>query len=197
MPISSDRRRGGAPVRAWVARALALCCCALVAFPVATAAGTFEVRAVMSKDGSQVYFDPAGLHIQPGDTVRWVQVNGYHSVAAYAPANGNHELRIPTGAQPWDSGILLGEFPARGSTFEHTFTAPGVYDYFCQPHEVAGMVGRIVVGEPGTGPGTLPFGYAPDRHWRPVPQAAQRGFPAVSAIVKEGSVRAPQAARGD
>lgn len=158
-------------------------------------ARTFEVRAIMSKDGSQVYFDPVGLHIEPGDTVRWVQVNGYHSVAAYAPANGNHELRIPSGAPPWDSGILLGEFPARGSTFEHTFTVQGVYDYFCQPHEAAGMVGRIVVGEPGAGPGTHPFGYAPDKHWRSVPQAAQREFPDVSAIVKEGSVRAPQADR--
>lgn len=197
MPISSDRcRRGREPARAWRARLLAACCCALVAFPAATAARTFEVRAVMSKDGSEVYFDPVGLHIQPGDTVRWVQVNGYHSVTAYAPSNGNHELRIPDGAKPWDSGILLGELPAKGSTFEHAFPVQGVYDYFCQPHEVAGMVGRIVVGAPGAGPGTLPFGYAPDKHWRAVPPAAQRTFPAVSRIMQEGSMRAPQAERG-
>ena len=29
-----------------------------------------------------------------------------------------------------------------------TLDRPGVYDYYCQPHEMAGMVGRIVVGEP-------------------------------------------------
>lgn len=156
-------------------------------------ARTFDVHAVMSKDGSQVYFDPAGLHIEPGDTVRWVQINGYHSVTAYAPANVNHELRIPAGAKPWNSGILLGEYPAKGSTFEHTFTVPGVYDYFCEPHEAAGMVGRIVVGSPGDGPGTRPFGYAPAKHWRPVPPAAQKAFPAVSLIMEKGSVRAPQA----
>ncbi|MGH9807149.1 MAG: plastocyanin/azurin family copper-binding protein [Terriglobia bacterium] len=159
----------------------------------AAAADTFEVRAVMSKDGSQVYFDPAGLHIQPGDTVRWVQVGGYHSVAAYHPRNGNHELRIPDRAQPWDSTVLLGEYPAKGSTFEHTFALPGVYDYFCQPHEAAGMVGRIIVGAPGNGPGTRAFGYAPDRHSLPVPEAAQKAFPAIGVILEQGSVRAPQA----
>ena len=159
----------------------------------AAAAHTFEVRAVMSKDGAQVYFDPVGLHIQPGDTVRWIQISGYHSVAAYHPTNGNHELRIPDQAQPWDSTILLAEYPAKGSTFEHKFTVPGVYDYLCQPHEAAGMVGRIVVGEPGDGPGTRPFAYAPDEHWNRVPDAAQKSFPAIRLIMEKGAIRAPQA----
>lgn len=182
-------------MRAWLNRLLAACCCALIVLPAIAMARTFEVRAVMSKDATQVYFDPVGLHIQPGDTVRWIQVNGYHSITAYSPLNGDHELRIPEGAKPWNSGVLLGEYPAKGSTFEHTFTVPGVYDYFCEPHETAGMVGRIVVGAPGDGPGTRPFGYAPGKHWKPVPQAAQEEFPAVSLIMKEGSVRAPQAAQ--
>lgn len=167
----------------------------LVAMLTATAAAahTFEVRAVMSKNGAEVYFDPAGLHIQPGDTVRWIQINGYHSVAAYHPTNGNHELRIPDHAQPWDSTVLLAEFPTKGSTFEHKFTVPGVYDYFCQPHEAAGMVGRIIVGAPGDGPGTRAFAYAPDKHWNSVPEAAQKAFPAIRLIMEKGSVPAPQA----
>lgn len=159
-------------------------------------ATTFEVRAVMSKDGADVYFDPVGVHIEPGDTVRWIQVNGYHSITAYHPANGDRELRIPERAQPWDSGILLGEYPAAGSTFEHTFTVPGVYDYLCIPHEAAGMVGRIVVGEPGAGPGTRAFGYASDHQWKPVPKAAQQAFPAIAQIVERGSVSARPAAAG-
>ncbi len=168
------------------ARLCALLLATLIAVP--AAARTFEVRAVMSKDGAQVYFDPSGLHIQPGDTVRWIQVNGYHSVAAYHPKNGNHELRIPDHAQSWDSGILQAEYPAKGSTFEHTFTVPGVYDYFCAPHEAAGMVGRIVVGTPGDGPGARAFGYAPERHWKPVPEAAQKAFPAIRLIVEKAAV---------
>jgi plastocyanin len=153
---------------------------------------TVEVRAITSSDGGQVYFDPAGLHIQPGDTVRWIQVNGYHSIASYHPSNDNHEQRIPDNATPWDSGILLGEHPDKGSSFEHKFDVSGVYDYFCAPHEAAGMVGRIVVGAPGEGPGTRAFGYAPDKHWKPVPEAAQKNFPEVREIMEKGSIRAPQ-----
>jgi len=174
--------------------AFALLAGVLIATP--APAATFEVRAVMSKNGADVYFDPIGLHIEPGDTVRWIQVDGYHSVTAYHPANGDRELRIPEGAQPWDSGMLLAEYPAKGSTFEHTFTVPGVYDYLCIPHEAAGMVGRIVVGEPGAGPGTRAFGYASDHQWKPVPKAAQQAFPAVALIMEKGSVRARAATTG-
>lgn len=152
-----------------------------------------EIRMVQTPAG-EAYFDPAGIHIAPGDTVRWVQMSGFHSTTAYAPQNGNHELRIPAGAKPWDSDILLADHPKKGSTFEHVFTVPGVYDYFCKPHEMAGMVGRIIVGDPGDGPGTQPFGYAPDRHWNPVPEAAQKDFPPAAEIMRQGVVRAPQAA---
>jgi len=65
----------------------------------------------------------------------------------------NHSLRIPEAAQLWDSKYLL---PAH--TFEITLTMGGVYDYFCLPHEIAGMVGRIIVGK-AAGPATLPFDY--------------------------------------
>lgn len=167
-------------------------CGLLVALLVATPAraATFEVRAIMSRDGSEVYFDPVGLRIQLGDTVRWIQVNGYHSVTAYHPANGDRELRIPEHAQPWNSGMLLGEYPAKGSSFEHTFTVPGVYDYLCIPHEAAGMVGRIIVGEPAAGPATRAFGYASDRQRKAVPGPAQQAFPAIPLIMEKGTVRA-------
>ena len=45
---------------------------------------------------------------------------------------------------------------AQGESFEHTFTAEGVYHYYCIPHEGAGMVGAIVVGSALEGPGTSP-----------------------------------------
>jgi hypothetical protein len=71
---------------------------------------------------------------------------------------------------------------------------PGVYDYFCAPHEAAGMVGRIVVGKPA-GPGTLPFDYFRGRPgtsaWVPVPAAARKAFPSVSEIVRARVVRRP------
>jgi plastocyanin len=150
-------------------------------------AATVEVKLVQTPAGD-AYFDPAGVHIAPGDTVRWVQMTGFHSITSYHPRNDHHELRIPESAEPWDSDILLVDYPKRGATFERVFTVPGVYDYYCKPHEMAGMVGRIVVGEPGDGPGTKPFGYAPNEHWKPVPEAARKAFPAIADILQKGTV---------
>ena len=69
-------------------------------------------------------------------------------------------MRIPEGAAPWHSDYLL-----PGERFEATLAAEGVYDYFRVPHELAGMVGRIVVGRP-IGPGARPFD-----HFGALPQA--------------------------
>ena len=154
---------------------------------VATAA-TVEVKLIQTAAG-KTYFDPVGVHIAPSDTIRWVQVSGFHSITAYHPGNDNHELRIPRSAQPFDSDILLADYPKRGATFEHVFTVPGVYDYFCKPHEMAGMVGRVVVGAPGDGPGTKAFGYAPSEHWKEIPEVARNAFPPVAEIVRNGTVR--------
>jgi hypothetical protein len=110
-----------------------------------------------------------------------------HTTTADHPRNANHSLRIPETAEPWDSGFLVNP----GDRFEVTLTVEGVYDYFCLPHEAAGMVGRIVVGRPA-GPGTQPFDYFVGRHgtggWGRVPPAAQAVFPSVEAIVTLGLV---------
>ena len=166
---------------------------AMVFFPkMGMAQKVVEVKLIASPDG-KVYFDPIGIRVEPGDIVRWIQTSGYHSVTAYHPENDNHELRIPDNATPWDSGILMGQYPAPGSVFEHKFTAEGVYDYFCRPHEQAGMVGRIIVGRPLDGPGTQPFNYAPGRHWKPVPEVARKQFPSIEEILAKGIVRSPGA----
>ena len=152
------------------------------------AGGVVEIRLRSDTLGTKVWFDPIGLLIEPGQTVRWVNEANVHTSTAYHPANDGHALRIPEAAEPWDSGYLV----EPGDRFEVTLTVPGVYDYFCAPHEAAGMVGRIIVGRP-VGPGTLPFDYFEDdpatRHWRPVPRAAQATFPAIEAIMSERMVR--------
>jgi len=101
--------------------------------------------------GSHVWFDPIGLYVDPGTTVRWIARENVHTATAYHPRNNHHSLRIPERAVPWDSGFLVHP----GDHFEVTLTVPGVYDYFCTPHEAAGMVGRIVVGR-SEGPGASP-----------------------------------------
>lgn len=109
------------------------------------------------------YFDPVGLFVEPGTTVRFAIDAGSHSATAY-------ESRIPDGATAFDTGVI-----SSGSV-SVTFDTPGTYDYFCKPHESVGMVGRIVVGSPG--------GPAEDS---PIPAG---DVPESETIVEEGAITA-------
>jgi plastocyanin len=71
--------------------------------------------------------EPPALTIQAGDSVEWRIVSGRHSATAKDGA--------------WDSGEL-----EEGTAFAHRFDAPGVYPYFCTPHDF--MRGTITVLEP-------------------------------------------------
>ncbi|MFA5522296.1 MAG: plastocyanin/azurin family copper-binding protein [Castellaniella sp.] len=102
-----------------------------------------EIAMAGTATGSHVWFRPRGLYLRPGQGVRWVNkdAGNVHTTTAYHPDNGK-ALRIPQNAQSWDSGYLMPD-----QSFELIFEVPGVYDYYCKPHEQAGMVGRIVVGD--------------------------------------------------
>ena len=150
-----------------------------------SAVEVIEMRSDSS--GSHVWFDPIGLYVEPGTTVRWIARENVHTATAYHPRNNHHSLRIPQRAVPWDSGFLVHP----GDHFEVTLTVPGVYDYFCAPHEAAGMVGRIVVGK-SEGPGAQPFDYWVGRPgtdgWLQIPDAARKSFPSVARILAERRV---------
>lgn len=134
-----------------------------------------EIR--MVTDGSDFYFDPVGLRVEPGTTVRFVNESGQHTATAYCEDNGK-ERRIPEGAECWDSGMLVEE----GASFEVTLSEEGVYDYFCLPHEALGMVGRIIVGSPEAFPPRDPANLAP---------AVQQALPSVEEIVNAEEGRLP------
>lgn len=120
---------------------------------------------------TDLYFDPVGLHVEPGETVSFELVSGAHSATAYDPSNANAlDRRIPDGAPAWDTGT----FGEVGAFRNVTFETPGTHDYYCIPHKMVGMVGRIVVGDPG-GPATESSN--PDLE-----------LPASERIVEEGSV---------
>lgn len=131
-------------------------------------------------DGSHVWFDPIGLLVRPGQTIRWINRDrgNAHTATAYHPANFDKPDRIPPTADPWDSDYLL-----PGESFSVTLTHPGVYDYFCIPHERAGMVGRIVVGGPQAND-RRSLGTDAD-----LPEVARLAFPAVEDIVANGMVK--------
>ena len=87
--------------------------------------------------GGQLTFEPAELSISPGTPVKFVWESGGHNVA---PGSGN-----------W------GHTPLEDSGFSFTtppFQETGTQEYVCEPHESAGMVGSITVGESGGGGGS-------------------------------------------
>jgi plastocyanin len=137
-----------------------------------------EIRMLGNADGSRVGYDPAGLHVAPATTIRWINADSgnAHTATAYHPDIMDRPRRIPEGAEPWDSEYLLPD-----ESFSVTLTVPGVYDFYCVPHEHAGMVGRIVVGEPGE----AWRGYAAETDGAmPVPDIALIAIPAVADIVR-------------
>ena len=145
-----------------------------------------EIRMRGNSDGSQVWFEPAGVHIEPGQLVRWINADpgNSHTSTAYHPKNDDRPLRIPKGADPWDSDYLLPD-----QRFEVTLTVAGVYDYFCTPHEQASMVGRIVVGRPHQTNARRPDRTAGSRQdQEPAFEIAESAFPTVAEILRKGRV---------
>ncbi len=95
--------------------------------------------------GERIWFSPNGLAVLPGTRLRFVNRDkgNSHTATAYHPANYDRLRRIPAAAKPWDTGFLM-----PGESADVVLQVPGVYDYYCIPHEMAAMVGRIVVGRP-------------------------------------------------
>ena len=128
--------------------------------------------------GERIWFAPHGLAVDPGTVLRFVNrdpVNS-HTATAYHPDIYGRARRIPAAAKPWDSEFLL-----PGESFEVTVSVPGVYDYYCIPHEMAAMVGRIVVGRPGN-PGWEEPAPATDD----VSAEVLAGLPSVEEILTQG-----------
>lgn len=140
-----------------------------------------EIKMQGRDDGSQVWFDPIGILIKPGQTVRWTNLNpgNSHTTTAYNPANFGRPLRMPKTAKSWDSDYLLPK-----ESFLITFTEQGVYDYYCIPHEHAGMVGRVIVGEPEAHGWAEMVGANGD-----LPEEALKAFPTVEDIMTKRVVR--------
>jgi plastocyanin len=95
---------------------------------------------------NQMQFLPASLRVREGQTVIWRNTSDIlHTVTADPDRAARREhVQLPAGAAPFDSGDI-----APGGRFSHTFTVIGEYAYVCLPHEMAGMVGRIIVEPAG------------------------------------------------
>jgi plastocyanin len=113
--------------------------------------------------GGEFVFRPGTeepLEISPGTTVRFVWESDNHNIVV--------------DSQPGDADWPgMEELKNTGFEYEYTFEVPGTYEYFCQPHKAAGMVGTIVVEGAGGGGGGGGGGGEQDPHEMGVPWQAQ------------------------
>lgn len=123
-----------------VLAAAALAAAAAAAPRAQTTQATVAPVVIRMTDGLQ--FRPARLTVKRGTRVTWKNVGGVaHTITTVrAKAANKADARVPAGARTWDSGFVGG-----GASYSRVLTAPGVYRYFCIPHQGAKMIGRIVV----------------------------------------------------
>ena len=82
--------------------------------------------------GDRQVFDPPVIAIAAGESVLFEATDRGHNSAS-------NEDMLPEGAAEWKGGI--------NEDIEVTFDVPGVYGYHCTPHQSAGMVGLVLVGD--------------------------------------------------
>lgn len=87
-------------------------------------------------------FVPAAITVNVGTKVVWKNSSQViHNVVDDASkALSTIDVKLPSGARPFDSGLLQ-----PGQTYSRVFTEPGIYRYVCTLHEGSGMKGVIIV----------------------------------------------------
>lgn len=105
-----------------------------------------DADVIAGADGRNV-FEPAELTVAVGENVIWGFASAGHNVCCRA--DDNDRVGLPAGTEGFASygpdEPPDGSFVPRGGTYEHTFDAPGQYDYVCIPHDDLGMTGTIHV----------------------------------------------------
>jgi len=80
--------------------------------------------------------------VTPGTIVRWVRAGpGFHTITS------GRDSGDPTAESEYNV-----VFDDQTLVFEHTFTTPGLHDFFCYIHE-PNMMGSVLVTDPNTGVG--------------------------------------------
>lgn len=91
-------------------------------------AETVEVK--LGTDSGMLAFEPAKLTIKKGDTIHFVNNKlAPHNVVFDGHDELSHEALAFNPGESWDTA----------------FNEAGSFDYYCEPHRGAGMVGTITV----------------------------------------------------
>ena len=112
----------------WMSRLTIMLTSLFLSFTLASTA--YAADTIQMGANGNLIFEPNELTVSAGDTVTFV--NGDlppHNVVFL----DHEELSHPDLAF------------APGESWEETFSTAGTYDYYCEPHRGAGMVGKVIV----------------------------------------------------
>jgi plastocyanin len=102
------------------------------------AGGAMAQEVLLGATGGVLVFEPSDFTVKAGDTITFKNNAGFpHNVVF-------DEDEVPSGV---DAAKISKEeyLNAPGETFSVTLTVPGTYGFYCEPHQGAGMVGKVTV----------------------------------------------------
>jgi copper-containing nitrite reductase len=87
-------------------------------------------------------FVPPAITVNVGTKVVWKNSSQviHNVVDDESKALSRIDVKLPSGASPFDSGLLQ-----PGQSYARVFTEPGIYGYVCTLHEGSGMKGVVIV----------------------------------------------------
>lgn len=99
-------------------------------------------------------FEPGSVTVAVGETVTWENVGTVgHTVTAYEDGIPDDATYFASGGFDSEEAALDGYNSNQegnlegGETYSHTFETSGTHEYYCIPHEGAGMTGTVDVEE--------------------------------------------------
>jgi plastocyanin len=98
------------------------------------------VQSVLVGPNGDHTFLPAALTIPVGTTVQWFWESAGHTVTSGPGGVADGQF-----CSPGDTDCATAPTSGVGTTYQHTFTTPGTFPYFCVPHYDVGMKGTITV----------------------------------------------------
>jgi len=105
---------------------------------------TTQAQTLHIIESGNFFYTPKTLTIEVGDTVRWVNVGGFHNVNAEENTITGEDYNNPESfrSAPTSEPVLL----------TRVFTVPGTYEYDCSvgSHAANGMIGTLIVDENAT-----------------------------------------------
>ncbi|WP_255150498.1 plastocyanin/azurin family copper-binding protein [Halorarius halobius] len=114
-------------------------------------------KEVIVGPGGDLVFEPETVTVTPGSTVNFVWESDGHNIVVDSQPEGADWGGTEGGASTlYDTGY----------EYSHTFETLGTYEYACEPHRTAGMLGTVEVVEEISTP-------APDAGPPPVPDSAR------------------------